>query len=270
MKSSRSPDDSGPSNHQRPPSLAEILKSHRVNSHRGLGSPPASSSRGPSPTKVERASLPKPIHPDFNLPSRLPTSSTVFPNLHAHTLIFSPATQARHKDVVASYPGNQTYREILDQIMSRSHAILNFAEVNRRIVSKQYTAQVNPARLPREQDINEMLRNQEILKQLLQQVNSLQSSLRAQSGPGPPQQHMIGMSNRMTRPMIASTEVAKPDLPGVLLQVTVPEVYTGYILIQDAEVKFSTDNAQYAGLDEPFTQRLIITIQGPQSFMRWQ
>ncbi|KAF5664231.1 GATA zinc finger domain-containing protein [Fusarium denticulatum] len=212
MESSPSSVDSGPSNHQKPPSLAEIIKPHRVNSHRGLGPPSASASRRPSPIKVERPSLPKPIHPDFNLPSRLPTSSTVFPNLHAPALIFSPAAQARHKDVLDSSPGNQTYREMLGQIMSRSHAILNFAEANRRTALKQYSTQVNPARLPREQDINEMLRNQEILKQLLQQVNSLQFSLRARSDPGLPQQHMIGMSNRMTIPGIVSTEVAKPDL----------------------------------------------------------
>jgi hypothetical protein len=94
--------------------------------------------------------------------------------------------------------------------MSRSHAISDFAEANRGTASKQYLTQVNLARLPKEEDINEMLRNQEIVKELLQKVNSLQSSLRTSSGPGPPQQHMIGLS--ATRPMIASTEVAKPEL----------------------------------------------------------
>ncbi|KAG9503746.1 hypothetical protein J7337_003701 [Fusarium musae] len=94
--------------------------------------------------------------------------------------------------------------------MSRSHAISDFAEANRRIALKQYLTPVNLARLPKEEDINEMLRNQEIVKQLLQQVNSLQSSLRTQSGPGPPQEHMVGLS--ATRPMIAPTEAAKPEL----------------------------------------------------------
>ncbi|KAF5249713.1 hypothetical protein FANTH_5021 [Fusarium anthophilum] len=117
-----------------------------------------------------------------------------FSNPHTRTLIFNPAAQARPNDVLDLYPGNQTYTEMLGQIMSRSHAISNFAEANRGMVLKQYTTQVNPAKLPKEQDINEMLRNQEIVKQLLQQVNSLQFSLRAQSDPGPPQQHMIANS----------------------------------------------------------------------------
>ena len=77
---------------------------------------------------------------------------------------------------------------------------------------KQNTARVNPATLPKEQVVNEMIRNQEIVKQLLQQVNSLQCSLRAQSGPGPPPQHMTGMPDPMSRPMIASTRVKEPDL----------------------------------------------------------
>ncbi|KAF4503510.1 gata zinc finger 10 [Fusarium agapanthi] len=214
MRSSRCADDSSPSDHRKPPSLSDILQlqPHSLPSHRGLRSPSASASHGPSPIKVETTSLPKPIHPDFNLPRRLPNPSTVFPNLHTRALIFSPAAQARRNDVLDLYPGNQTYREMLGQIMSRSHAISNFAEANRGMSSKQYATQVNPARLPNEQDINEMLRNQEIVKQLLQQVNSLQFSLRGQSGPGPPQQHMIGMSDRMTRPMIASTELTKPDV----------------------------------------------------------
>ncbi|KAF5563210.1 GATA zinc finger domain-containing protein [Fusarium phyllophilum] len=193
MKSSRSSDDSGPSNHRKPPSLSEILQPHLLLSHRDSRSPSASGSHGPSPIKQERASLPQPIHPDFNLPRRLPNSSTELSNLHARALILNPAAQARRRDVLDRYPGNQTYREMLGQIMSRSHAISNFAEANRRIALKQYLTQVSPARLPKEEDINEMLRNQEIVKQLLQQVNSLQFSLRAQSGPGPPQQHMIDL-----------------------------------------------------------------------------
>ncbi|KAG5792356.1 hypothetical protein H9Q69_008597 [Fusarium xylarioides] len=218
MKSSRSSDGSGPSNHQNPPSLSEILQPHLLPSHRDSRSPSASASHGPSPIKQERPSLPQPIHPDFNLPRRLPDSSTGLSNLHARALILNPTAQARHRDVLDQYPGNQTYREMLGQIMSRSHAISIFAEANRRIALKQqYTTQVNPARLPKEQDINEMLRNKEIVKQLLHQVNSLQFSLRAQSGPGPPQQHMIGISNRMTRPMIASAEPTKPDLRDVAI-----------------------------------------------------
>ncbi|EWG41608.1 hypothetical protein FVEG_03688 [Fusarium verticillioides 7600] len=215
MKSSRSPDDSGPSNHRKPPSLSEILQPHLLLNHRESRSPSASASHGPSPTKQERASLPQPIHPDFNLPRCLPDSSTGLSDLHARALIFNPAAQARQKDVLDQYPGNQTYREMLGQIMSRSHAISDFAEANRRIALKQYLKPVNLAKLPKEEDINEMLRNQEIVKQLLQQVNSLQSSLRTQSGPGPPQQYMVGLS--ATRPMIASTEVAKPELRDVAI-----------------------------------------------------
>ncbi|KAF5649539.1 GATA zinc finger [Fusarium tjaetaba] len=215
MKSSRSSDDSGPSNHRKPPSLSEILPPHLLLSHRESRSPSASTSHGPTPTKQERASLPQPIHPDFNLPRRLHHSSTGLSDLHARALILNPAAQARHKDVLERYPGNKTYREMLAQIMSRSHAISNFAEANRRIALKQYLTQVNLARLPKEEDINEMLRNQEIVKQLLQQVNSLQSSLRTQSGPGPSQQHMIGLS--ATRPMIASTEVPKLELRDVAI-----------------------------------------------------
>ncbi|KAF5558160.1 gata zinc finger 10 [Fusarium napiforme] len=210
MKSSRSSDDSGPSNHRKPPSLSEILQPHLLLSHRGSRSPSAPASHGPSPTKQERASLPQPIHPDFNLPCRLPNPSTGLSNLHGRALTLNPAAQARHRDVLDRYPGNQTYTEMLSQIMSRSHAICNFAEANRRIALKRHLAQVNLARLPKEEDINEMLRNLEIVKQLLLQVNSLQSSLRTQSGPGPPQPHMIGLS--ATRPMIASTDVAKPEL----------------------------------------------------------
>ncbi|KAF5623022.1 gata zinc finger 10 [Fusarium sp. NRRL 52700] len=188
MKSSQSSDDSGSSNHQKPPSLAEILQPRLLHSH--SSSPSASTSRDPSPIQVERPSLPKPIHPDFNLPHRLHSSSTVFPNVHASALILSPAAQARRKDALDPYPGNQTYKEMLGQIMARSHAISSFADAYRRIAMKQNTARVNPATLPKEQVVNEMLRNQEILKQLLQQVNSLQCSLRGQSGPGPPPQHM--------------------------------------------------------------------------------
>ncbi|KAF5546588.1 gata zinc finger 10 [Fusarium mexicanum] len=198
MKPSRGSDDSTLSDHQKPPSLLEILQlqPHPLPSHRGSRSSSASASHGPSPIKAEPASLPKPVHPDFNLPGPLPNPSTGFSNLHTHALIFNPAAQARRNDVLDLYPGNQTYTEMLGQIMSCSHAISNFAEANRGMVLKQYTAHVNPARLPKEQDVNEMLRNQEIVKQLLQQVNSLQFSLRAQSGLGPPQQHMIAYKAR--------------------------------------------------------------------------
>ncbi|CVK94179.1 uncharacterized protein FMAN_03386 [Fusarium mangiferae] len=101
--------------------------------------------------------------------------------------------------------------------MSLSHTIYNFAQANQSTALQQHTIPVNPARLPREQEVSDMFRYLERTKQLLQQVGPPQTSSGLQPGLQPPQQqHMISMPNPMTIPVNSSAGVPRPDLPVVL------------------------------------------------------
>ncbi|KAF4948960.1 hypothetical protein FGADI_9244 [Fusarium gaditjirri] len=157
MKPSRHSNDSGPSNHEKLPSIAEIIQADPYSAHHSLRTPPASSSPSPSPIKGEDASLPQPTRPQLSFLHRFRGSSPQISHPRAHTLTWNPAAQARQQHVLDRYPDNQTYKEMLSQIMSLSLTIYNFAQANQRIALKQHTIRVDPARLPQEQeDLNQV------------------------------------------------------------------------------------------------------------------
>ncbi|KAF5698850.1 hypothetical protein FGLOB1_11749 [Fusarium globosum] len=151
-KPSRHSDDSGPSNYQKLPSIAEIIQADQYRARHSLGTPPASPSPGPSFIKQEEDPPPQPTRPLSNLPHRFRDSSTEISLPRAGSLDFNQPAQARHQHVLDRYPDNQTYKEALGQIMSLSHTIYNFAQANQSIALQQNTIPVNPVRLPREQE----------------------------------------------------------------------------------------------------------------------
>lgn len=203
-KPSRHSDDSGPSNYQKLPSIAEIIQADQYRASHSLGTPPASPSPGPSFIKEEEDPPPQPIRPLSNLPHRFRDSSTEISLPRAGSLDFNQPAQARHQHALDRYPDNQTYKEALGQIMSLSHTIYNFAQANQSTALQQNTIPVNPVRLPREQEVSDMFRYLERTKQLLQQVGPPQTSLGLQ------------LPNPMTTPMNASAGGSRPDLPVVL------------------------------------------------------
>ncbi|CCT64770.1 uncharacterized protein FFUJ_03976 [Fusarium fujikuroi IMI 58289] len=193
-------DDSGPSNYQKLPSIAEIIQADQYRARHSLGTPPASPSPGPSFIKEEEDPPPQPIRPLSNLPHRFRDSSTEISLPRAGSLDVNQPAQARYQHVLDRYPDNQTYKEALGQIMSLSHTIYNFAQANQSTALQQNTIPVNPVRLPREQEVSDMFRYLERTKQLLQQVGPPQTSLGLQ------------LPNPMPIPMNASAGVSRPDL----------------------------------------------------------
>lgn len=115
-KSYRHSDDSGPSNYQKLPSIAEIIQADQYRARRSLGTPPASPSPGPSFIKEEEDPPPQPIRPLSNLPHRFRDLSTESSIPRAGSLDFNPPAKARHQHVLDRYPDNQTYKEALGQV----------------------------------------------------------------------------------------------------------------------------------------------------------
>ncbi|KAF4452180.1 hypothetical protein F53441_4919 [Fusarium austroafricanum] len=130
------------------------------------------------------------------------------------------ANQTRYKAIVDRYPSHQSLEESLGQIMSLSQRLCEFAEANERIF---------PARLPKECEVSDMLRNLEIVKQLLQQFKPLLSPLEARSGPRA-LQHIIDVSDRGTRLQHTSEQAIGPNLAGIHRARTEVKPYVGPVV----------------------------------------